>query len=474
MDREKELLNEYKSWILAQPKGGYEVRETEDGIKINSDFAVAEVNFYEIEDMTVVELRITRKKDDETAFFLHFELRELPYAKELYREMMASMEELKGRKSVQVLLACTSALTTGLMAEKLNDTASMIGADFHFNAVPYSELYQKASGYDMVLLAPQVAYEEARIKSVITNIPVVKIPPRLFATYDAPAILESVRQEFENRTQRAKEEVPRKIVSVEDDRRILTITVMFLGEWKMQMISRLYRGGKPIEKDTIYKPFTGGGGKNALIRLITDSIDALIKLQGGFDSLGITLPGEIRDGTVFLERWISPDVNLRRYLEERYSVPVVLKNNTQAGVWGFHSRHGKYNSAVFLSQSLESRMGGAGILVNGQLWEGAHHSAGEIKYMLKRFYGLHLPAGGVTTPREMLYSTDLAARGLIAIINPEILLVRNALIPDINELRTLLAEVVPERNMPKLRKISDQDALEYMMLGIMGLCLEAL
>ena len=82
MEDAKVMAGEYRAWILEQEIAGATVTESEDGIRFETDFAVAEVNFYEFE-MLVVELRITNRKNDETAFFLHFELRELPYAKEL-------------------------------------------------------------------------------------------------------------------------------------------------------------------------------------------------------------------------------------------------------------------------------------------------------------------------------------------------------------------------------------------------------
>ena len=74
----------------------------------------------------------------------------------------------------------------------------------------------------------------------------------------------------------------------------------------------------------------------------------------------------------------------------------------------------------------------------------------------------------------MLLNIELIARCVIGMVDPEIIIVRNGMITDIEQLREAIQKTVPERNMPKLRKIEDEDALEYMLLGIMALCLKAL
>ncbi|MBQ9631454.1 MAG: ROK family protein, partial [Lachnospiraceae bacterium] len=146
--------------------------------------------------------------------------------------------------------------------------------------------------------------------------------------------------------------------------------------------------------------------------------------------------------------------------------------NAQAGALGFWLRHKHYKNAVLLTQSQGARFGGAGIIANGRLLEGSHRIAGEIKYILRRFYGLTIRETHSVSMEEMLETTDLYARCLISIIDPEIILVRNMMIPDIEMLRESLLKTIPGRILPKLRKISDSDALEYMLLGIMARCME--
>ncbi len=462
-----EAIENYRKWILSYNFKDAKVSEKEGNIRIDTDYAAAEVNFYEFQ-MLVVELRITSLKDNETAFFLHFELRDLDYAKELFVEMTETLEELRKNKSVQILLSCTSALTTGLLAQKLEDAATLSNVDFVFNAVPFSELYEKAPQYDMILLAPQIAYEGARIRGVITDKPVIDIPARLFATYDAPAILELARREFTAKKARQTTEKNTKSASVSQiETRILTLALLHQGRGLAQIICRCYKNGSVInEKKYIRRP-------RNFFREVCDILDTTRAMGGHFDAIGITMPGEIWEGRVFLNLWKLADENIKESLEKRYKVPVTLRNNAQAGAFGFWMRHKHYTNAVLLSQSEGARFGGAGIIANGKLLGGSHNVAGEIKYILRRIYGLTIRENHGVSPDEMLETMDFYARCVISLIDPEIILVRNSLISDIDLLRKSLLRTVPERNIPKLRKISDSDALEYMLLGIMALCIEA-
>ena len=385
MTDEQKLRREYEAWVKEQNVESAVKKETEDGIRFETDFAIAEVNFYEFE-ILVAELRITNKKNDETAFFLHFELRDIDYAKELFGEMTETLEELRLRRKVQVLLSCTSALTTSLMAEKLNAAAELLTMDYSFDAVPFPELYDNAQDYDMILLAPQISYESKNIRKVLKDKTVVDIPPRLFATYDASGILEAVRREYENRTKEKKKVCQKKYVPITfNTARIVSVVVLLHSRNKFHVICRAYINGEVVDETEAIRK------KNDLGVIVRDALDTIISKNSKehFDAIGITLPGEVRDGKVYIVH-ISPNFDLKQYLEERYKTPVIMKNNAQAGIIGFHSRHSHYKNCVLLTQSLGARFGGCGIIANGRLIDGAHNIAGEIKYILRRIYGLNI------------------------------------------------------------------------------------
>ena len=327
--------NEYIEWILKHNVESGTIVQTEEGIRIITDFAKAEINFYEFETL-VVELRITQIKNDKTVFFLHFELLDLRYAKELFNEMIETLEEVRKQKSIRILLSCTSAFTTSLMAEKLNQASELASDDFQFEAIPYMELYSKANDYDMVLLAPQIAHEAETIKSILTDVQVVLIPAKLFATYDAPGIFEEVKKEYNRGIEKEKENCSRKSATIKSERsNVLALAIMNEKENRVRMICRHYREGEAVWEEHIIRR------KRNFLHDVSDIIDTTIQRLERVDAIGITTPGAIHDGRRLdissCASWIDPETDIKEYFENRYNIPVVLQNNTQSGVVGFQS-----------------------------------------------------------------------------------------------------------------------------------------
>lgn len=67
----------------------------------------------------------------------------------------------------------------------------------------------------------------------------------------------------------------------------------------------------------------------------------------------------------------------------------------------------------------------------------------------------------------MLETVEFNVRAIIAFIDPEIIVIRNEMISDIAELQKKLLKSIPKNDLPEIVKISNDEALEYMLLGIM-------
>lgn len=176
----------FKDWVLQQ-NGPYTITEQdEDHIRIENEYGLSEVNFYHLEEEgEIVELKVTCKKTNMTRFFLHFQPVHEEHAKDLFHEMISSLMSLKNSRTTKVLLCCSAGMTTSFFAEKLNEVARMNALDYEFSAVGVQEVYAHVKDYDVVLVAPQVGYEEARLKRSIVDKLILKIPTQLFASYDA-------------------------------------------------------------------------------------------------------------------------------------------------------------------------------------------------------------------------------------------------------------------------------------------------
>jgi N-acetylglucosamine repressor len=133
--------------------------------------------------------------------------------------------------------------------------------------------------------------------------------------------------------------------------------------------------------DSLSRPLDGRDGRAAL-QLVFDVIDALISSNGKRPLLGIGIgtPGLIdsASGTV---RWAVnldwAELALGPIVSERYGVPVVVANDSQAAALAelTFAELGRRANLIVI------RVGrglGAGIIVNGQLFQGDGSGAGEI------------------------------------------------------------------------------------------------
>ena len=94
------LIDRYRKWVIQRGTETFPVTENEEGnLEIESKFALGRVNFYEDD---IVELRIDMIRDNTTEFFLHFQLKDLKRAQDLYVEMEEAMRSLKDRQVVHI------------------------------------------------------------------------------------------------------------------------------------------------------------------------------------------------------------------------------------------------------------------------------------------------------------------------------------------------------------------------------------
>ncbi|MGL4947889.1 MAG: PTS sugar transporter subunit IIB [Mycoplasma sp.] len=82
---------------------------------------------------------------------------------------------------MKVLLACSAGMSTSLLEKSLQDYAASEGFQIEVIAKPSGEAKEVIHEYDICLLGPQVRFMEAGFKEVAGDIPVVIIPPHIYA-----------------------------------------------------------------------------------------------------------------------------------------------------------------------------------------------------------------------------------------------------------------------------------------------------
>ena len=457
----------FKHWVLQQ-NGPYTIREQdEDHIHIENEYGLSEVNFYHLEEEgEIVELKVTCKKTNMTRFFLHFQPVHEEHAKDLFREMISSLLSMKNSQTTKVLLCCSAGMTTSFFAEKLNEVARMNALDYDFSAVGVQEVYAHAKDYDVVLVAPQVGYEEARLKRSIVDKLILKIPTQLFASYDAAGCLEFVRNEVNAFFQTKKKKASNCCKCNKSDIGKVLIISTAPGEDNTIIHYRIYENGEIILDRRVLK-------KTLDLEDIDDIIDTQVcqNTATPFRAISIALPGIVQDGKLDLPKTKSVNLqgeksnffNIQKYYEDCAGVPVRIENNANCAAYGWYTNQSKYQTVCLMSQPAGWLIGGQGIVVNGKLIRGSHGITGEISYLLNQMSyetPLSIDPYNVKVMREI---TGKALLANISILDPEVIIVRNDMLLDVEEIKEELEKYLPASRIPEIIHMDDFN--DYVMAG---------
>ncbi len=252
---EKYMSSVSKEWIKNHETKDYQIIENnQDCIELNTDYGKAEIHFTDVTEGTIVEFNIVSYKDQEVKFYLHFELNDEDHAHQLYDEMVETLIELKNKKTLKVLLSCSSGLTTSMFASNLNSVVEMLGEDYHFEAVAYTNIYEEVENYDVILIAPQIGYLLKRLKESLPDKLVLQIPTAIFAGYDAIGAIKFIQNEIDQFQKEKKEKQEIKCHCCKHyNRRILSI-VLSANRAQTRIYYRIYDNNDIMDQQIIIKP----------------------------------------------------------------------------------------------------------------------------------------------------------------------------------------------------------------------------
>jgi glucokinase len=120
-------------------------------------------------------------------------------------------------------------------------------------------------------------------------------------------------------------------------------------------------------------------------RCVQDAVDEADLSMKQIAGVGIGAPGAVDfgSGTVIfapnLEGW--KDVPLKKELEKQLGVPVFVENDANIAVLGVHVAELKAKPKHVVGIFVGTGIGG-GLILNGELFSGANHTAGEIGHMV--------------------------------------------------------------------------------------------
>lgn len=464
----EEILSEFKQKILSTNFSEGTISEVDGNIEIKTPYAVGKINFYALE-VTIVEMSVINLADDENKFYLHFELRELSYAEELFAEMLETLTDLKNQQKLKILMSCTGGLTTSFFADKLNEAANLLSLEYEFNAVPFHKLYEVARDYSLILLAPQIAYQFKTAQDILHDKLILKIPPKVFASYDSGEMLNFIRAELDSWKKTSAERFIAKVrKGIKSNAKILSIALM-PSHNQTRIAYKIYEKGAPIVEETVIK------GKLNVLRDLQDILDTIPCRFKNYDAVGIATAGTIHNGFLELKHFMLQDINLQKFLEEKYKVPVTITNNLKAAALGYYVQQDKYENILFLSRPYGFRSSGMGMVLNGKVFDGAHNMAGEIRYIMQSVVKPEdWIKNFVAAPEQILNDISFEVRAGIAIVDPQLICVRSPMTPDLEKIKDKVKEYIPAEYLPEFVYLREEEMAEYVLLGQMILSLESL
>lgn len=466
---------DFRKWIEEQ-KGPYTLTvDDHDHYRIETPYGLSEITFcqFEGENSEIVELRNTCKKTGTTKFFLHFQPVDEEHSADLFHEMISSLLALKDAQTTRVLLFCTAGMTTSFFAEKLNDVAKILDLDYEFHAVSVSDVYAEARNYEVILIAPQVAYEEKNLRERIRDRLILRIPVKIFASYDANGCIEFVRESLQEYHQNRKKKKNRCSCIHDKEKGKYLLIATAPSDTDTRINYRIVENGVVIKDRSVIK-------KNLDLYDLEDIISVEVLSGGGkpFDTISLAVPGVVQNGRLDLPRTHGNNLQgstgnmfeLKEYFEKKTSVPVLVENNANCAALGWYSSQDRYKNICFMSLPNGWMIGGQGNVVNGKLVRGAHGIAGEIKYFMNE---LQIEKPLSMNPYHLDSILQLVTKAIlvnIAILDPEAVVIRCEMLPYPEEIRKELMKYLPEERIPDIIHVEDFN--DYVLLGQQKLCLD--
>ena len=208
-----------------------------------------------------------------------------------------------------------------------------------------------------------------------------------------------------------------------------------------------------------------------IVRSVQDAVDEADLDMKQIGAVGIGAPGAVdgESGSVIfapnLTGW--KDVPLKKELEKHLGVPVVVENDANVSVVGVHEAElkGKPRSVVgiFVGTGI-----GGGLILNGELYSGFNHTAGEIGHMVIDVNGPKCGCGNKGCFEALASRTAIFQRIKAGIKDGEKTLLTEMLGDDLEDLRSGDLRKAIRRGDKFVAKVIEQTA-EYIGIGVANL-----
>ncbi|MBU5214060.1 ROK family protein [Bacillus sp. Gen3] len=196
------------------------------------------------------------------------------------------------------------------------------------------------------------------------------------------------------------------------------------------------------------------------LNLLTKCIENIMTSYPKISSVAIGVPGSVDSGRIFhIPGYMQfQNFDLKGYYEDYFSLPVVVENDMNAAVLGFHYHKGiKENQSIVYLYSGQNGPG-AGIMINGDVVRGSTFFSGEVSYIPQyndRNFGqvLEKKSGSrmIVADDEIDAISRLIA-SFVAIINPHTIIFCNDEVEKkvLEKITKVSSQYIPSEHLPEL------------------------
>lgn len=462
MEYKQMLSEELLKYAVSKCDGKCEYERADEGttkvLIMRTPYAEGRINIMFLEKYTITEYRIKNDKEEDV-FYLHFELKNLEHAEELFMEMRECLLKQKETKTRKILLCCTCGLTTSYFTMKLNETAELLGSKMSFDAVPYDKLYENADDKDAILIAPQMGYKYDSVAAVYKDKLVMKIPAKIFSSYDVAAMITLLSEEFLKRNDEEPKENQNGNLNPDEKAGSLLIVSVINMERRTQIAYRVYEQNSVVSAKQITK-------EKYSFSDIIDVIQTVILLKPQISAVCIVTPGMTYDGKLTYEAAGIMNLDVCGTIREQFSLDTYLFNDADMIALGYAADERDMQDCAFYFVPTGNHAGCFGIVANGKLVSSAAHMGGaqldsvtEITTFPKNPFALaRTPEGHIElAARYITCFCSYTGIGHIAFYN--------SLIPDAQELKAKMASFIRQEYIPEIVKVDS--IRDYLYDGVL-------
>lgn len=98
----------------------------------------------------------------------------------------------------KILLVCNAGISTSILVSKMKKAAQAQGIDVSIQVKSMTGVKDVIQDMDIVLLAPQIGYEQRKLQDLAGDIPVEKVDVRDFGILNGEGVLREAMKVLEN------------------------------------------------------------------------------------------------------------------------------------------------------------------------------------------------------------------------------------------------------------------------------------